>query len=192
MPKANKLSILIIVVIILVVTLPVLYLVNTYNINFRSENEPFLSLIQRNIETKESDSPYQEIYYKASFSVYTNGTKRGFNEPEFLERDERAYMTESEPDVIRIKKTGITWGQFFETLPIQIYKDCLLFNTGYIYCNTSSKTVKFYINGLKEDNALDLGIRNGDRLLITYGHEDDSTIEKQIKSVPDPKVLFKN
>lgn len=124
--------------------------------------------------------------YKASFAIFTNGTFRVFTVAMYHNLSEDVFIQADNPNIVHVKKNGITWNDFFKTLPFKLAKDCLTTGTGETFCNNGQASLKFYINGVKTDDLLEKEIKNGDRTLITYGSESDVEIQRQIEKVANP------
>ena len=105
----------------------------------------------------------------ASFEIYTFTTKRIFTASMYHNLSEDVYITADDPSVIHVKKNGITWADFFATLPMQLTRDCLITGTKQTFCNDSEGTLRFFINEAENPDALDEIINEGDALRITYG-----------------------
>lgn len=149
-------------------------------------------LYERKKDSKQSKGEEQSdeiIDYRASFLIYTNGTLRDFSSPKYHNLSERVYMTSERPSVIIVKKRS-TWEDFFDTLPMDLTKDCLETGDGQKYCSEGEDKLKFYLNGTRNDNLLDKEIKDADRALITFGHESNAEIQTQIFSIPNPKDLL--
>lgn len=125
------------------------------------------------------------VDFLASFAIFTNGTKRSFSAPMYHKLSPDAYIEADNPEIIRLKKTNITWGDFFNTLPMELRKDCLVTGTKETFCNGLTGSLKFYLNGIKEDSLLDRIIEDEDRALITFGLDNDLDIKSQMDQVPD-------
>lgn len=126
----------------------------------------------------------QTVDYNASFAIFTNGTFRVFTASMYHNLSEEVYIQADNPNIVHIKKKGITWNQFFKTLPFTLTKDCLTTGTKETFCTGVSGKLQFYLNGNRDDNALDLEINAGDQLLVTFGKEGVQQIQKQIKQLP--------
>lgn len=116
----------------------------------------------------------------ASFAIFTNGTSRIFTSSRYHNLSTDVYIESSNPNRVHVKKSGVTWKDFFATLPMKLSQDCLTTGTGQTFCTQGLNTLKFYINGQFDAGALDRVINPGDRLLVSYGDESESEIEKQI------------
>lgn len=108
--------------------------------------------------------------FRANFEIYTNGTKRDFSDSKYHNRSAEAYIEGSNPTVVVVKKTGITWQEFFDTLPgpFKISKDCLYTGTGQTFCSTATKKLTFTLNGQVAPDALSVPIKSEDKLVIRY------------------------
>lgn len=78
------------------------------------------------------------------------------------------YIDPKNTNQVRVKKEGITWSNFFESLPMTLSKDCLITGTKQEFCTGSGGTLQFLINGKVDPDALDREINQGDNLLVEY------------------------
>jgi len=135
------------------------------------------------ISTLESPvAPFTD--FQASFAVFTNGTFRVFSAPMYHNLSQAAYIESSHPNRVQVKKSGTTWNDFFSTLPFELTADCLTTGTKEVFCSGSKGLLQFYINGVKNVNALTQEIKENDKLLVTFGNESDKKINQQIDRVP--------
>src|SRR3990167_6179344 len=111
--------------------------------------------------------------FTASFEIFTNGTKRIFTSAMYHSQSSDVFIQSADPSIIYVKKAGITWADFFATLPFSINKTCLVTGTKETYCSNGNNKLRFFINGLEKPDTLDLKIQPGEALRITYG---DGTI----------------
>lgn len=123
------------------------------------------------------------INYKARFAIYTNGTKRIFTASMYHNLSKDVYIEASDPSTVHVKKDGTTWMNFFMTLPFKLDKDCLTTGTNETFCATKNSTLKFYLNGIRNDSLLILPIKDGDLALISYGTETETQIKSQLNSL---------
>lgn len=145
------------------------------------------------ISVSKSPSPTLEIPknvdYQARFTIYTNGVKRIFTNPMYHNLSPEVYIEALDPSIVHVKKEGITWMDFFITLPMKLDKNCLVTGTKETFCATPNATLKFYLNGTKTDNLLTSPIKDEDVILISYGKENDQQIQTQLNSLfPQPSL----
>lgn len=104
----------------------------------------------------------------AQFEIYTNNTKRIFTDSKYHNRSPEVYIEISNPSLIHIKKTSISWGNFFDTLPMKLTDNCLTTGTGQVFCTNETGQLKFYINSIEQPNALNQVINQNDKLIVRY------------------------
>lgn len=121
---------------------------------------------------------------KAGFAIYTNGVFRIFTAPMYHNLSPDVYIESANPNIVVVKQENTTWYDFFSTLPFSLDDKCLTTGTGEQFCSGNGGTLRFYINGTERKDALNSIIKNGDRLLVTFGSEAESERETQIDSVP--------
>ena len=149
---------------------------------------PQQSESQRQAEITEEFSPniptQTIVDYKASFAIFTNGIFRVFTAAMYHNLSADVFIQADNPNLVHVKKSGVTWDDFFKTLPFKLTKDCLTTGTKETFCSGQNGTLKFYLNGVEDKDLLDKEIKAGDRALITFGAEDEVQIQKQLKQVP--------
>lgn len=110
----------------------------------------------------------QEVNIKASFQIITKGIVRSFKNPKYHLRSTDVYLTADNPTIVYVKRTAVTWDDFFKTLPMKLTKDCLTTGDGETLCTDSAGTLKFYLNDKEDPNLLDIEIGDGDKVLIKF------------------------
>ncbi|MEK7595356.1 MAG: hypothetical protein AAB443_02050 [Patescibacteria group bacterium] len=134
--------------------------------------------------TENTSTPITDI--KASFAIFTNGTFRIFTASMYHNLSQDSYIEASNPNIVQVKKSGTTWNDFFSTLPFKLTSECLTTGTKETFCNGNRGTLKFYINDEQSNNALTQEIKDGDKLLVTFGTESNQQVEQQLQIVPTP------
>ncbi len=144
----------------------------------RSNKKPDETLINKSGARTQTEK-------RASFAIYTNGTLRIFTDSKYHNQSDEVFINPDLPNQVTVLKSGTTWRDFFTTLPMKLEEDCLTTGTGQTFCNNEKYSLQFYINGVKNQKALDEEIKDNDKLLITYESEDSLEIQKQINSISD-------
>jgi len=122
---------------------------------------------------------------KASFAIFTNGTFRVFTASMYHNQSVDVFIKADNPNVVLVKKENLTWDDFFNTLPFKLTNECLTTGTGETFCTNEESSLKFYINGSENPNALNQIIDPGDKLLVSFGDDSDSEIESQQLRIPE-------
>lgn len=119
-------------------------------------------------DTSPSTIPQEKVGIKAYFKIITSGQIRIFTDSKYHNKSEDVYIGMPDPSVVKVTKTGITWDDFFKTLPIKLSKDCLTTGTGQLFCTGDKGTLKFYLNDVEDKDLLDREIKDGDKILIEF------------------------
>lgn len=111
---------------------------------------------------------HQETNITAEFKIVTNGTIRIFTDQKYHYQSKDVYLTPDKPNTIQIKKEGITWSDFFKTLPMSLDNKCLVTGTKQTFCTSELYILTFNINGSNDPKALNKKINKDDFLLVEY------------------------
>lgn len=141
------------------------------------------SIPSQNNQTIESNDD-QVAGFTASFAVFTDNTFRVFTASMYHNRNNDVFITSENPNVVTVKRSNITWGDFFNSLPMKLTNECLTTGTGEEFCTNQTKTLKFFINGERIENFIDAEIESNDRALISYGAQTQEQIQNQLKQIP--------
>lgn len=133
--------------------------------NKKLENEPIM--VPSPTAQTQTNQP-EEVNIQATFQIVTGNITRNFSNPKYHLQSPDVFIQKEDPAIVHVKKTGITWSEFFSTLPMKLTKDCLTTGDGETICSDKNRTLKFYLNGNEEPDLLDKEIKNGDKILIKY------------------------
>ena len=141
----------------------------------------------------------EHVHYHANFAVYINGQREQFKSPQYyqevaactvhgaIQPAQRAHMHDDINDVIHVHDHAVTWGQFFENLGWYLGPNFIQTNDGTMYVENDTNKLNIELNG---QNYTDLTpmtnvvIKDEDRMLISFGNIDASTLSAEFKSVP--------
>ena len=68
----------------------------------------------------------------------------------------------------------------FNSMSVGVDENCFVFPDGRQFCNNEDYSLKFYINQQLIKDIRQYVIQEDDRILISYGNEDQLAIEKQL------------
>lgn len=106
--------------------------------------------------------------FTASFEIYTNGTKRIFSDSKYHDLSPTVYIQNPNPSTVYVRSSGITWDDFFKTLPMKLTSECLTTGTGQFFCTGENGKLQFFINDTEDPDALEKVINPNDILLVIY------------------------
>lgn len=166
--------------------LPIFLLLILLSILWLRDHSKNLDVELPNPSTQEELPEEQdEFRITAHFAIYTNGTFRVFTAPMYHHAASFAFLEEEDPNLIIVMAKGVTWRDFFATLPLSLSHECLVTGTNEEFCTNQEKSLLFYLNGERKEDVLDRQIQDGDQLLISYGSDAESVISSQLDTFND-------
>ncbi len=106
-----------------------------------------------------------------------------FSSPAFQVKNRYIHFENSNGDTIHRHASGVPLGFLFNTLNIGLTDECYIFPDKREFCNNDDYSLKFYVNHQKVPSILDFVLKDGDRILISYGNENGTQIEEQLARV---------
>ena len=144
------------------------------------------------------DPPH--VHYHANFAVYLNGQRDEFKGAQYYQEvaicsakngitipQQRAHMHDNINSVIHVHDHATTWGQFFENLGWEVGPDFVQTDDGTMYLASDASKLHIIINGQDYTDLTPITntvIKDKDRLLVSFGDTDNSTLQQQFKTVP--------
>ena len=118
----------------------------------------------------------------ADVKVYINGQSIDFSQRKYQLASSFIHFEEGIGDVIHTHATGLTIGHLFKSLNGDINNNCVILENQN-YCNENEKKLKFYVNGQLNNEFDNYVIHNLDKILVSYGTENDSEGKRQLDSI---------
>ena len=116
----------------------------------------------------------------ASLLVSIFGDKFDFSTPNYQVKTPWIHFENQDGDTIHRHSTGVELEFMFNSMKIAVDENCFVFPDGRQFCNNDDYTLKFYINDKRVADIASYVIQDNDRILISYGNEDQLAIEKQL------------
>ncbi len=137
----------------------------------------------------------EEVHEHADFKVYILGkafdfTQEKYQSTEGKELNPALHLHDGNGNVIHKHKSGVTLGEFFQSLKMELTKGCLRLDTGEAYCSGPVNTLKVWVNGAPSEKFDTLEFHDGDRILISYGSEDSKALQAQMDSVTHDACIY--
>lgn len=156
-------------VIIIIIAITLIGSILYFFIQKESSDTPQVTITElEKITTSSTETVDNAVDYSASFEIYTNGTKRVFSDPRYHNLSDTVFINSEDPNLVRIKRKDVVWSEFFNSLPMELSKDCLTTGTGQEFCTNDTHQLKFMINDTPFPDALDRVINKDDTLVIIY------------------------
>ena len=116
----------------------------------------------------------------ASLLVSIFGDKFDFSTPNYQVKTPWIHFENQDGDTIHRHSTGVELEFLFNSMSIGLDENCFVFPDGRQFCTNEDYSLKFYINQQLVEDIRQHIIQEDDRILITYGNEDQLAIDKQL------------
>ena len=144
----------------------------TFDNNESHESTPSYSVEQTapavSTEQPEVSQPVVKAPFNATFNININGIDRIFTAAMYLDQSSEVYIPTQDPTTLVVERYGITWKEFFETLPFKLDTDCITTGLGETFCIDETHSLDFFLNGKLTPDALTKQIEPNDELNVYY------------------------
>jgi hypothetical protein len=131
----------------------------------------------------ESAGKLGDEHIHASLLVKIFGDKFDFTTPNYQVKTSWIHFENQDGDTIHRHSSGVELEFLFNSMKIAVDENCFVFPDGRQFCNNEDYSLKFYVNGQKVNDIRTYVVQEDDRILITYGNEDQLTIDKQLSEL---------
>ena len=116
----------------------------------------------------------------ASLLVSIFGDKFDFSTPNYQVKTPWIHFENQDGDTIHRHSTGVELEFMFNSMKIALDENCFVFPDGRQFCNNDDYSLKFFVNQQQIKDLRTYVVQEDDRILITYGDEDQLDIDKQL------------
>ena len=116
----------------------------------------------------------------ASMLVKIFGDKFDFSTPNYQVKTPWIHFENQDGDTIHRHSTGVELEFLFNSMNIAVDDNCFVFPDGRQFCTNEDYSLKFYVNQQLVKDLREYIILEDDRILITYGNEDQLAIDSQL------------
>ena len=126
----------------------------------------------------------------ADWKVYVNGKPINFADNKYYMQSSFLHLDDDQnkedaSGVLHMHATGVPLWVFFKSIGMNFDKNCITLGNNEKLCNDGDKKLKFFVNG-KENNEFENYVFNDlDKILISYGNENQEQIQNQLNSITD-------
>lgn len=153
---------------LIIITSLVAIVATVYFIFFRNGVPQISNVMVKPQEATPAPTSISAVNISASFDIYTKGTRRIFTDSRYHNLSSDVFIEPKSPNTVQVRKVGITWSDFFATLPMKLTKECLVTGTKQTFCNGETGKLTFYLNEREDKDALDREIVSGDKFVAKY------------------------
>ncbi len=144
--------------------------------------------LQCNMDSRSTIGILGSQHMHADWKVYINGEQIDFSDKAHMDRMRKELSVssfihvdsgnpppEKTGDVIHMHATGVPLWIFFDSIGMNLSKECLVLDNGKKFCNDDKNTLKFYVNEKSNNQYENYVFKDLDKILISYGSETDLT-----------------
>lgn len=125
----------------------------------------------------------------ASILVKIFGDKFDFSLPAYQVKSSWIHFEANDGNTIHRHSSGVALGYLFQTIKIGLDDKCFNFPDGRKFCTNEDYSLKFYVNHKPVPGITDLIIHNDDRILVSYGNENQTLIDAQLAELDSQPIL---
>ena len=92
-------------------------------------------------------------------------------------------------ETVHMMAANVTMGFLFDTLKIGLDDKCFTFPDKRAFCTNDKYTLKFYVNHHEVPDLRNYVFKDQDRMLISYGNENDTQINSQLATLDGFKLI---
>src|SRR3989338_2662258 len=135
--------------------------------------------------------PLKSAHLHADVKVYINGEAIDFSQQKYQLQNNFIHFEDGVGDVVHNHATGLAVGHMFKSVGIDFNSNCIVIDNQ-SYCNDNKNKLKFYANGRLSNEFDNYVIHDMDKLLISYGSENDQEVKQQLDSVTNLAQDYSN
>ena len=124
----------------------------------------------------------------ASVLVRIFGDKFDFSLPNYQIKSSWIHFENQDGDTIHRHSSGVGLEFLFNSLAIGIDEDCFTFPDGRAFCTNEDYSLKYFINHKEVNDIREYVVMEEDRILISYGPDNESAIEKQLSELDSQMI----
>ena len=124
----------------------------------------------------------------ASILVRIFGDKFDFSLPNYQIKTSWIHFENQDGDTIHRHASGVELEFLFNSLSIAIDDKCFTFPDGRAFCTNEDYSLKYFINHKEVNDIREYVVMEDDRILISYGPDNESAIEKQLSELDSQMI----
>ena len=134
----------------------------------------------------------------ADWKIYINGKQLDLSDKSHMERmrsnmpvssfihvDSGAPAPEKTGDIVHMHATGVPLWIFFESIGMDLNKECITPENKEKFCSDGNNKLKFFVNEIENNEFENYVFNDLDKILISYGDESEEEIKAQLATITD-------
>jgi len=133
--------------------------------------------------------PLGGIHVHAGLLTMIYGQQFDYSSPAYQLKSPYIHFEKGNGETVHLHATNVTLGFLFDSLKIGFDDKCFTFPDKRSFCTNDKYTLKFYINHHQVPDLRSYVIKDQDRILISYGNENETQINDQLSRVDSFKLI---
>jgi hypothetical protein len=127
----------------------------------------------------------------ASLLVRIFGDKFDFSPQTYQVKSPYIHFEGEDGNTIHRHASNVKLGYLFDSIKLGLTDDCFIFpdkTNAHTFCTNDDYTLKFFINHKQVDGIRDYVLQDDDRILITYGNDNQTSINEQLTELDNQLI----
>ncbi len=136
--------------------------------------------------------PLGDEHEHASMLVRIHTDKFDFALPAYQVKSPYIHFEGGDGNTIHRHASGVSLGFLFNSLKIGLSNECFIFPDKapeHTFCTDENYSIKFYVNHERVNSILDYVLDDGDKILISYGNQNQTQIDAQLRELDNQIIL---
>ena len=133
--------------------------------------------------------PLGGIHIHAGLLTMIYGQQFDFTSTAYQLKSPYIHFEKGNGETVHMHAANVTMGFLFDTLKIGLDDKCFTFPDKRAFCTNDKYTLKFFVNHHQVPDMKNYVFKEQDRLLISYGNENDTQIGDQLSRVDGLKLI---
>jgi hypothetical protein len=128
----------------------------------------------------------------ASMLVRIFGDKFDFSLPAYQVKSPWIHFEGGDGNTVHRHASGVSIGFLFDSLKIGFDDECFIFpdrTPEHTFCTNDDYSLKFYVNHEKVTSLENYVLNEDDRILISYGNENQTQIDTQLRELDNQAII---
>ncbi|MBI5697849.1 MAG: protein-disulfide isomerase [Thaumarchaeota archaeon] len=129
----------------------------------------------------------------AGILVRVFGDKFDFSKQDFQVKSPYIHFEGQDGDTIHRHASNVPLGFLFQSIKIGLSDECFIFpdkKPEHTFCTDEDYSLKFYVNHEKKDSIKDYVLNEDDRILISFGNENQTQVDTYLQEL-DAQLIQK-
>lgn len=113
-----------------------------------------------------------------------------YQSAEGKELDPVVHIHDGNGNIVHLHKEGIALSQFFKSLKMDLTATCFTQDNGQKFCSSNDMSLKMFVNGQVNTEFENYIPKDLDRILISFGPNNDKNLTTQMNSVTDMACIY--